>query len=99
MTTKLKLALAVLCVGALTSPLAMAQTAPATQAAAAPAAAKEFVAETPNVPQLNRPQVTPRNGVTCGGLGLPPCGVPEPGSIPLVAAAALAAFAVMRRKK
>ena len=95
MTTKLKLALALLCVGALSAPLAMAQTAPSTPAAA-PAAAKEFVAETPNVPQLNRPQVTPRN--TCNTFPTP-CTVPEPGSLPLLAVAALAAFAVMRRKK
>ena len=94
MTTKLKLALALWCVGALSAPLAMAQTQSGTTAAG-----KEFVAETPNVPQLNRPQVTPRSTVVCGGFLQPPCAVPEPGSLPLIAVAALAAFAVMRRKK
>lgn len=97
MTTKLKLTLAVLCAGALAAPLAMAQTAPSAPAAAAPAAAKEFVAEAPNVPQLNKPQITPLN--QCAQGTFPNCTVPEPGSLPLIAVAALAAYAVMRRKK
>lgn len=95
MTKNLKLALAMFCLGALTAPTAMAQTAtPAAAQAAAPT--PEFVAGTPNVPQLNRPQVTPRVG--CGTFPAV-CTVPEPGSLPLLAVAALAAFAVMRRKK
>lgn len=100
MTKNLKLALAMFCLGALSAPVAMAQT-----STAAPVAAPtpEFVAGTPNVPQLNGARVTPRNGVTCGPTPisptLPPCAVPEPSSLPLVAVAALAAFAVLRRRK
>jgi PEP-CTERM motif len=91
MLKKLKLVIAVFFAGAMAAPFAMAQTAPS-----APAAAKEFVAETPNVPQLGKPIVSPRNQCT----SFPnPCTVPEPGSLPLIAVAAFAAFAVMRRKK
>lgn len=93
MTTKLKLALAVWCLGALTAPVAMAQTAPAAPAPAA-TQTKEFVAETPNVPQLGKPIVTPNSGACARN-----CTVPEPGTLPLLAVAALAAFAVTRRKK
>ena len=91
MTMKLKLALALVCVTALTTPVAMAQSAPSTGAAAAPVPAKEFVAEAQNVPQLGKPGVQPMNNA--------PFGVPEPGSLPLVLLAALAAVAVARRKK
>jgi PEP-CTERM motif len=93
MTTKLKLALALWCLGALAAPVAMAQTAPA---APAPTQTEEFVAETPNVPQLGKPQVATMSGGCIPGR---PCVVPEPGTLPLLAVAALAAFAVVRRKK
>ena len=78
MTSKLKLALVVWCLGALTAPVAMANT-------------KEFVAETPNVPQLSKPQVAPLNNI--------PFSVPEPGSLPLALMAVAAAVALARRKK
>jgi len=80
MTTTLKLVTAMFCVGALFAPVAMAQT-------------KEFVAETPNLPDPKRPVAAPM----VGGGGLTP--IPEPGSLALVAVAAVAAGAVMRRKK
>ena len=99
MTSKLKFALAVCCLGALTAPVVMAQTAPAAPTAPAPTQTQEFVAATPNVPQLAKPQVQPRTGVACGGPGQPVCTVPEPGSLPLVAVSVLAAYAVIRRKK
>ena len=92
MTTKLKLAFAVWCVGAmtaLTAPVAMAQTETATPAA--PAATKEFVAETPNVPLLGKPTVKTMDSI--------PFNVPEPGSLSLVFLAALAAAAVARRNR
>lgn len=81
MTMKLKLVAAMLCVGALFAPVAMAQT-------------KEFVAETPNLPDPTRPVVTPMSGGAFPGQT-----VPEPGSLPLVAVAAVAAAAFLRRKK
>lgn len=96
MTTKLKLALAVWCLGALTAPVAMAQTAPAAPASAA-TQTMEFVASTPNVPQLGKPSVAPMNQCVPGQF--PSCTVPEPGSLPLIAVAAFAAFAAMRSKK
>jgi PEP-CTERM motif len=96
MTMKLKMALAAWCLGALIAPVAMAQTAPAAPAASAPTPTKEFVAESPNVPQLVKPQVKPMTGGCVVGL---PCAVPEPGSLPLVALAAFAAALVLRRKK
>ena len=90
MTMKLKLALAVLCVGALSAPVAMAQT-----AAPAPAAgegANEFIpGAAPNLPQPGKPSLTPMNTT--------PFGIPEPGSLPMVLLAALAAAAVVRRKR
>ena len=91
--TNLKLALAVLCLGALTAPVAMAQTQTAAPATAAATPAKEFVAQTPNVPQLGKPNATPMTGG--GGLNR----VPEPGSLALVAAAIAATAVVMRRRK
>lgn len=95
MTTKLKLTFALWCLGALTAPAAMAQPAPVAPAASAAAPTGEFVAEAPNL-QLAKPQVKPMNA--CNDLsGI--CAVPEPGSLPLVALAAVAAFAVLRRKK
>lgn len=98
MTMKLKIALAVLCVGVLSAPVAMAQAA-APAPAAAPAAgagANEFIpGAAPNLPQLGEPSVRPMTGVGCA----PFCVVPEPGSLPLFAVAAVAAIAVMRRKK
>ena len=99
--TKLKMVVAVFFLGALAAPIAMAQTAPAAPAVAAPAQTQEFVAGTPNVPQLAKPQVQSRTGVDCGNvaIGQPPCPIPEPGSLPLVAVAVLAAYAVIRRKK
>jgi len=81
MTTTLKLVTAMFCVGALFAPVAMAQT-------------KEFVAETPNLPDPKRPVAAPLSGG-----GFPGQTVPEPGSLPLVAVAAVAAAAFLRRKK
>ena len=98
MTMKLKIALAVLCVGVLSAPVAMAQA--AAPAPAAGESANEFIpGAAPNLPQPGRPSLTPMSTVPCGGFLQPACGVPEPGSLPLFAVAALAAFAVMRRKK
>ncbi len=90
MTMKLKLALAVLCVGVLSAPVAMAQT--AAPAPAAGESAMEFIpGAAPNLPQPGKPSLTPMNTT--------PFGIPEPGSLPMVLLAALAAAAVVRRKR
>ena len=90
MTMKLKFALAVLCVGALSAPVAMAQT--AAPAPAAGESAMEFIpGAAPNLPQPGKPSLTPMNTT--------PFGIPEPGSLPMVLLAALAAAAVVRRKR
>lgn len=103
MTTKLKLALAVFCLAAMAAPAVMAQTAAEAPAAEAPAAApaaagaKEFIpGGAQNLPVPGRPAAVSRSG--CGTFPNV-CNVPEPGSLPLIAAAALAAAVVMRRKK
>ena len=90
MTMKLKLALAVLCVGVLSAPVAMAQA--AAPAPAAGESAMEFIpGAAPNLPQPGKPSLTPMNTT--------PFGIPEPGSLPMVLLAALAAAAVVRRKR
>ena len=95
MTMKLKFALAVLCVGALSAPVAVAQT--AAPAPAAGESAMEFIpGAAPNLPQPGKPSLTPMTAGCVPGL---PCAVPEPGSLPLIAVAALAAALVLRRKK
>ena len=90
MTMKLNFALAVLCVGALSAPVAVAQT--AAPAPAAGESAMEFIpGAAPNLPQPGKPSLTPMNTT--------PFGIPEPGSLPMVLLAALAAAAVVRRKR
>ena len=90
MTMKLKFALAVLCVGALSAPVAMAQT--AAPAPAAGESANEFIpGAAPNLPQPGKPSLTPMNTT--------PFGIPEPGSLPMVLLAAVVAGVVARRKK
>ena len=90
MTMKLKFALAVLCVGALSAPVAMAQT--AAPAPAAGESANEFIpGAAPNLPQPGKPSLTPMNTA--------PFEIPEPGSLPMVLLAAVVAGVVARRKK